>query len=158
MTEANSATLHRTTRSWYGVPVDITVSSSNIHRVIVGGIPLPHLGVVNFFSRWGLPLQERLELTSRHELGHVQTLPVPLLHLLFLLWPRPRRQRRSRRLRLLAMLVAHQAMWELAAEGYVIATAPPEHWSPRTPFARLLYAGFWIGMALLAAISTVLAA
>ncbi len=158
MTEADSATLHRTTRSWYGVPVDITVSSSNIHRVIVGGVPLPHLGVVNFFSRWGLPLEERLELTCRHELGHVQTLPVPLLHLLFLLWPRQGRRRGGRWLRLLAALVAHQAVWELAAEGYVIATAPPEHWSPRTPAARLLYAGFWGGMTLLAAISTVFAA
>ena len=109
--------LHQTTRTWYGVPVDITVSDDHWHRVAVPGLALPHLGLVNLFACWGLPLDEQLALTWRHEFGHLQMLPVPLAHLLFILWPHRRRGSGSRWLRALVGLVAHQAVWELAAEG-----------------------------------------
>lgn len=80
------------TRTWYGLPVEISVSSGNWHRVKVSKVSLPHPGLVNFLSCWELPVKERLELTYRHELGHLQMLPVPLAHFFFILWPRPGRR------------------------------------------------------------------
>ncbi len=109
MTEKVKEMLHQTTRTWYGVPVDITVSSDHWHRVVVPGLALPHPGLVNLFARWGLPADERLVLTYRHELGHLQTLPVPLVHLFLILWPRRGRRGGSCWLRALVGLVAHQA-------------------------------------------------
>lgn len=140
--------LHHATRSWYGLPVEITVSTDHYHRVVVGGLPLPHFGLVNLIARWGLPPAEQLEQTWRHELGHVQTLPLILPHLLLLLWPR--RRRGPRWLWWLVMLVAHQAAWELAAEGYVILSYCPEGDHLSSGKARPLYGLLWGGMAALA--------
>ncbi len=143
------------TRTWYGLPARIVVSSRNLHRVWADGLFLPHFGLVNWVTRQGLPTPVRLELTARHELGHLQTLPVPLLHLLSLglIW---RRGKGPRWWKILLALVAHQAIWELAAEGYVIATDPRAVRYPRPTWAHRLYRIFWGSMALLAAWATYL--
>lgn len=94
MAENAKGVLHQTSRTWYGVPVDITVSSDHWHRVVVPGLALPHPGLVNLFARWGLPVDERLALTCRHEFGHLQTLPVPLAHLLLITLAAPWPERR----------------------------------------------------------------
>ena len=143
--------------TWYGLPVDITVASNHVHRVIVLGLPLPHLGLVNLFARWGLPVGERLAQTWRHEFGHLQTIPAPLIHLLFLLWPRRGRRGGSRWLRLLAGFVAHQSLWEVAAESYVVASLGPDRVLARPRTGRCLYALLWGGMTILAVVSTLLA-
>jgi len=69
------------TTTWYGLPVEIVISSDNLHRVTAPGLAIPHPCVVNLIARQGLPSKLHLALTARHELGHLQTLPVPLLHL-----------------------------------------------------------------------------
>ncbi len=154
MAEKTTRMLHQTSRTWYGVPVDITVSSDHWHRVVVPGLALPHPGLVNLFARWGLPVDERLALTCRHEFGHLQTLPVPLAHLLLILWPRRGRRGGSRWLRALIRLVAHQAVWELAAESYVVANARHNRSRSRSRAGRAIYAILWSGVAFLAAVGT----
>ncbi len=144
-------TLKWHTRTWYGVPVDVTVAENNFHRVKAGVVVLPHPGVVNWLARTGLPLRLRLELTARHELGHLQTLPVPLLHLVLLLWPRRGKPYGSRWQRLALGLLAHQAVWEVAAEGYLVATD-----ARAVRLLRRRYALFWSLMGGLAALSTYL--
>jgi len=146
--------LRQKARAWYGVPVDITVSSDHWHRVVVPGLALPHPGLVNLFARWGLPADERLALTYRHELGHLQTLPVPLVHLLLILWTRRGRRGGSRWLRALVGLLAHQAVWELAAESYVVTTTRYGRSRSRSTVGRTIYALLWSGMAFLAAAGT----
>lgn len=138
--------LYYKTNTWYGLPVEIAVSSGNLHRVSVLGLTLPHPGVVNLIARQGLPLETRLELTALHELGHLQTLPTPVLHLLLLLWPRRRRRVGSRWLRRFLVLLTHQALWEVAAEGYVVAIDRRAWQAPRPKTARALYAGLWAAM------------
>jgi len=148
-------TVHRRPTTWYGLPVDITVGRNHWHRVAVAGLPMPHFGLVNLLARCGLPVDERLDLTWRHEFGHLQMILVPLAHLLLILWPRRRPRDGSRWPRLLLGFVAHQAVWEVAAESYVVASAGPErviHSRPRGALA--LYALLWGGMASLAAAST----
>jgi hypothetical protein len=142
------------THTWYGLPVEIAVSSDNLHRVAVPGLAVPHPGLVNLIVRQGLPGDVRLELTARHELGHLQTLPVPLLHLALLLWPRRGPPSGSRVVRWLVALLTHQAVWEVAAEAYVVATDRRAIQAPRPMWARTLYAGFWSGMSALAAAGT----
>ncbi len=137
------------TRTWYGLPVRVVVSSSNVHRVWGDGIQVPHVGLVNLISRQGLPRNVRLELTARHELGHLQTLPVPLVHAL-LLWRGYRGKHIPKRWFWPLALVAHQAIWEVAAESYVVATDPRAVRHPRPAWARRLYGFFWFIMALLA--------
>ena len=107
MTAKAVKALHRRPKTWFGLPVDITVASNHCHRVVVLGLTLPHPGLVNLFARWGLPLDERLALTWRHEFGHLQTIPVPLAHLLLILWPRRGWRGGSCWLRVLVGFVAH---------------------------------------------------
>ncbi len=146
--------LRRPARSWYGLPVDITVSSNHWHRVVMPGLALPHPGLVNLFARWGLPVDERLALTYRHEFGHLQTLPVPLLHLLLILWPRRGRKSGSRWRRALVGFVAHQAVWELAAESYVAVGSRRDRRRSHSPAWKAIYVLLWSGMAFLAAAGT----
>jgi len=152
--EETNSTLRWTARTWYGLPADITVSSNHWHRVLLPGLALPHPGLVNLFARWGLPVDERLALTSRHEFGHLQTLPVPLVHLLLVLWPRPGRRAGSQWLRVLVGFVAHQAIWELAAESYVVAYMEHNRDCSRSRAGRAIPVILWSGMTFLATAGT----
>lgn len=42
MTRKTPLVLNYSTKTWYGLPVDITVSSNNLHRISVPGLTLPH--------------------------------------------------------------------------------------------------------------------
>ena len=150
-----NAPLHEKTRTWYSLPVAITGTGDHLHRVAVPGLTVPHFGLIYFFARWGLPTEERLALTDRHELGHLQTFPVTLAHLLFILWPRRGRRKGSRWLRILVGFVAHQTAWELAAEGYVAFHFRRDRRHPRSATGRAIYAILWSGVAFLAAAGTV---
>jgi hypothetical protein len=143
--------LRKTAKTWYGLRVDITVTRDHWHRVMMPGLALPHLGLVNLLARRGLPLDERLALTWRHELGHLQTLPVPLVHLLLILWPRRSRRKGSRRLRVLLALVTHQTVWELAAEGYVAFLARCDRDRPPLTERKCAYAALWSAIGLFTA-------
>ncbi|HEY57117.1 MAG TPA: hypothetical protein G4O04_00955 [Anaerolineae bacterium] len=141
------------TRTWYGLPTTITVSTSNMHKVQADRVTLPHPGVVNTVVRAGLPWSTRLALTAQHELGHLQTLPVPVAHSLLLWVLRPRRN--GGRMRRWAWgLLAHQAVWEVAAEGYVLFADRRAWHAPRPRWARVLYGAFWVAMMLLGLKST----
>ena len=154
MREKTPQVLTFSTKTWYGLPVYISVSSNNLHRITVPGLTIPHPGLVNLVSRWGQPVESRLALTSRHELGHLQTLPVPALHLLLLLWPRKGRPAGSKIFRWLIFILTHQVVWKLAAECYVVATDRQAVKDYRTPLTRGLYYGFWSSMAALAVSGT----
>jgi len=110
-------------RSWYGLPGEIEVENELWHLVKVGGVPLNHPPVVNLILRRGLPREDRLRLSYLHEYGHFQTLPLAVAHALLLLWARRRQQRTilGWLTWLAALAVAHEAVWELASEGYAIA-------------------------------------
>ena len=151
ITEIADGIISHTKKTWYGVPVDISVSVDHWHRVVLRGLAFPHFGLVNLFARWGLPKEDRLALTYRHEIGHLQTFPVPLAHLLLLLWSRRGHRKGSRCLRVLVGLVAHQAVWELSAEGYLAFHSRREQNRPYSTHYRLLYAVLWSVTAFLAA-------
>lgn len=126
--EAHDEQTHHV-RSWYGVTAEIAVENNLWHLVRVGGVALPHPPLVNLVLRRGLPRQERLHLSFLHEFGHVQTLPVAVLHLLWLLKNGRWRGRgwRETLAMLAAAAVTHEAMWELASEMYVIVQTGPEY-------------------------------
>ncbi len=140
--------------TWYHLPAEIQVTENHIHHVRLPGVFLPHPGLVNWIVRRGLSVQTRLELTALHEFGHLQTLPVPLLHVLLMIWPRRGRSPYSSRLRLLVGLLSHQLAWEVAAESYVVAHDPRTYRAPRPRRDKALYALFWSSMALLSLLST----
>jgi len=62
-----------------------------------------------------------------HEFGHLQTLPVAVMHALWLL--ANGRWRRRGLWGILAAIAAHQAVWELASESYVIVKSRGEYGS-----------------------------
>ena len=143
-------------RTWYGLDAEITVTKSNFHRVKLPKIILPHPGVVNWFSRQGLSTDIRLELTARHEFGHLQTLPVPLLHLL-LLFVGTRGTKKpllTGWLRFWLVLLTHQTFWEVAAESYVAVTDRRAISAPRPRWAHRLYALFWGGITIFSVVGT----
>ncbi len=149
-----SAALKKDLETWYRLPVEITVTANHLHRVQFAGLTLPHPGVVNWISRRGHPLATRLELTALHEYGHLQTLPVPILHLLFVLWPRDGAPTISGWRRLVGILLSHQVIWEIASEAYVATHDRRATCGPRSRQDKTLYAIFWGGMALLGLWST----
>jgi len=119
----------RSVKSWYGLPAEIVVENNLWHLVKVGRVSLHHPPLVNLVLRYGMPRQERLYLSFLHEFGHLQTLPVAVFHLLWL-WKYGRYRKRGfwRLLTTLsAAAVAHQAVWELASEAYVIMKARGEY-------------------------------
>lgn len=79
---------------------------------------------------------------------------MPLLHLLLPLWLRQGQPRGSRWLRVLIGLLAHQAVWKVAAESYVVATNRRAYRASRPPLARLVYVGFWTRLTTLSILGT----
>ena len=109
-------------RAWYGLTGEIEVESELWHLVRIGGVPLPHPPVINLLLRRGLPRGDRLRLSYLHEFGHFQTLPIAVAHVLLLLAARQARGRASLPpLELAALAVAHEAVWELTSEAYVVS-------------------------------------
>lgn len=135
----------RKVRAWYGLAGEIQVEHGLWHLVRVGRISLPHPPLVNLFLRAPLGRETRLDLSFRHEFAHLQTLPLALLHVLSL---RPWRLRSP--WRLAAALAAHEAVWELAAEAWVVAEAPEAY--------RRAYGGRWHRPLLFAGLMAALAA
>ena len=137
-------------RAWYGLPAEIAVGRV-WHWVKAGGLPLPHLGLVDLHLRRGIPRQERERLTYWHELGHLETLPLALLHALTLWLTARRRKNLPWTLRLCIGTLAWLAGWELAAEFYTMGRAGSNYARlyrqahPPLPTALI----FWIGLGVL---------
>ncbi len=128
-----------TVRTWYGLRGEIDVGSGFWHLVRVGRISLPHPALVNIFLRAGLSGTDQDRLSLDHEFGHLQTFPLAILHALG--WWRWRTLSRN----WLSALVVHQALWELAAEAWVMVHQGRRYFS--------IYLGrlwrplaFWIGI------------
>ncbi len=138
-------------RSWFGLPAEIGVGRV-WHWVKAGPVPLPHPGLVDLHLRQGLPRRERERLTYWHEIGHLETLPLALLHGVALGMVGRRRKGTPRWARVLVGLLAWLAGWELFAEFYTIARTGPKYArlyrKARTPMPTALF--FWVGMWLLA--------
>lgn len=119
----------RHVRSWYGLPAEIGVEDGLWHLVRVGGLALHHPPLVNLLLRRGQPRRERLYLSFLHEFGHLQTLPVAVGHVLWLLVYGRFRGRGflGKFMRLTAVVIAHEAVWELASESYVMVKARGEY-------------------------------
>ena len=106
-------------RSWYGLTGEIEVENELWHLVKIGDVALHHPPLVNLILRRRLPREDRLRLSYLHEFGHFQTLPIALMHVLLILWA----GRRQRRLLfgwprwLMTLVIAHEAVWELASEA-----------------------------------------
>ena len=79
---------------------------------------------------------------------------MPLAHLLLILWQRHGRGGGSRWLRVLVGFVAHQALWEVAAESYVVVSAGPDRFRSRPRVGGVIGALLWGGMASLAVACT----
>jgi len=142
-------------RTWYGLPAEVAVGRL-WHWVHAGGLSLPHFGLVDAHLRQGIPRRERQQLTYWHELGHLETLPLALLHALALWLTGRRQQDMPWALRVLIGTLAWLAGWELTAELYTIGRAGPEYARlyrrarPPLPMALL----FWSGMGGLAITGT----
>ena len=139
----------RNVRSWYGLPAEIAVEDRLWHLVRVADVRLNHPPVVNLLLRRNLPEEDRLRLSFLHEYGHLQTLPIAAFHAVLLV----RRMRRVEGMRelfkaIVFAIVAHEAAWELAAEGYVLTNTGAEYCKiyRRNP-NTLGQALFWTGMA-----------
>lgn len=158
---ANSKSMPRRVRAWYGLPGEIVIQGDDWHLVKVGPLPLPHPPLINRFIRRGLPRQARLQLSYWHELGHLQALPLALAHALWL-WRRglgPRHMSLLSRLGwFTAALTAHEAAWELASESYVLARSGREYRRLYRKHPNPFLAIFWGGMAGLALLGTIVIA
>ena len=139
-------------RSWYGLSGTISVENELWHLVKVGRVSLPHPPLVNLVLRRGQPRADRLHLSYLHEFGHLQTLPLAVLHLLLLIWLGRWQFANPGRFKwLIALVVAHQASWELFSETYVIAHEGPAYQAVYQRSPNRLALLFWIGMGGLAA-------
>jgi len=135
-------------RSWYGLPGEIEVENELWHLVKIGDVPLGHPPLVNLILRRGLPREDRLRLSFLHEFGHFQTLPIALAHGLWVAWAGGRQRRSVRRwlIWLTAFAVAHEAVWELAAETYVMAADGAAYRETYRKTRNRLLPMFWLVM------------
>lgn len=138
-------------RSWYGLTGEINVENELWHLVKVGNVTLNHPPLVNWILRRGLARDDRLRLSYLHEFGHFQTLPFAVLHLLLLI----RSTRRKRRSTygwlawLSSLLLAHEAVWEIAAETYVALHNGKAYFTTYRKSPDPLQPAFWVGMSAL---------
>lgn len=140
-------------RSWYGMTGEIEVENELWHLVKIGNIALHHPPLVNLMLRRGLPRNDRLRLSYLHEFGHFQTLPLTLVHMLIVVWA-ARTKRHSLRgwLGWLAGLaVAHEGVWEMLSEGYVLAQDPAAYRLVYHSSPNFMLPLFWIKMSSLVA-------
>lgn len=144
-------------RSWYGLPAEIAVENDLWHLVKVGGVALPHPPVINLLLRRGQPRRERLYLSFLHEFGHLQTLPVAVGHALWLVlkgrfwgrgfWGTVRA--------VVMAVVAHEAVWELVSESYVLTKARGEYGRIYRKHPNFIgQFVFWMGMGMTAVFLT----
>ena len=149
MMAATSTDPHQV-RSWYGLSAEIIVEHDLWHLVRVGPLALYHPPLVNLVLRQGQPRTERLYLSFLHEFGHLQTLPVAVAHAILLVITGRWRGRGlwGTIVAILAVILAHQALWELASESYVIAASGREYGriyrDHPNPIGQIT---FWGGMA-----------
>ncbi|MFQ5343885.1 MAG: hypothetical protein ACE5F6_20265, partial [Anaerolineae bacterium] len=108
-----------------------------------GRLPIPHPPLINLLIRRGLPRRAKRQLSYWHEVGHMQTLPVAILHAVAL----TRGRRRPRWRHALLALLGHEALWELAAESYVVWKAGPDYQRLYRQNHNRFLAPFWLLMA-----------
>lgn len=133
-------------RSWYGLTGEIEVENELWHLVKVGNVALNHPPMINLVLRRRLPREDRLRLSYLHEFGHFQTLPIALAHVHFILWA-AREQRRSLfgwLKWLVTLIVAHEAVWELMSEAYVMMHDGAAYRSTYRQTPNRLLPMFWI--------------
>jgi len=135
-------------RSWYGLTGEIEVENELWHLVRIGTITLNHPPLVNLILRRGLTRSDRLRLSYLHEFGHFQTLPFALLHLLLLLGSALGRRRSIYGWLdwLTALVLAHEAVWEMAAEAYVAVHDGKAYFATYRKTPNPLLPAFWAGM------------
>ena len=147
----------RRVRAWYGMPAEIVIEGDYWHLVQVGNLKLPHPPVVNLFIRRGLSPQDRLQFSHRHEFGHLQTLPLALFHLVWLFWRSPGLRRgpvwRWAWQWGIALLV-HEAVWEMASEGYVMIREGERYRRAYRARPNLFLVLFWMGLSAAAWLGT----
>lgn len=137
--------------AWYGLTGEIEVENELWHLVKVGQVALNHPPLVNLILRRGLPRGDRLRLSYLHEFGHFQTLPFVLLHLLLLLSSSFRRRRSlcGWLIWWAELALAHEAVWELAAEVYVAAHDGKAYFATYRKSPNSLMPAFWAGISAL---------
>lgn len=113
----------RLVRTWFGLSGEVVIEGELWHWVRLGRLPIPHPPLINLLIRRGLPRRAKRQLSYWHEVGHMQTLPVAILHAVAL----TRGRRRPRWRHGLLALLGHEALWELAAESYVVWRAGPDY-------------------------------
>ena len=155
---ANSGATPIPVRSWYGLRGEIAVENELWHLVKVAGVSLNHPPVVNWIMRRDPPPEDRLRLSFFHEYGHLQTFPLALAHLAWLLFMGRWRGLGAKGLlaRLAAAAVAHEAVWELASETYAILGAGPEYRRAYRAHPNPLRPLFWAVMVTLAILGSIL--
>jgi hypothetical protein len=138
-------------RAWYGLTGEIEVENELWHLVKVEGVALNHPPLVNLILRHGLTREDRMRLSYLHEFGHFQTLPLALIQVGLVAWAGRRRRSLGGWLKWLAILVvAHEAVWELLAETYVLMRDGRAYPATYRKTPNRLLPAFWIGMGSLA--------
>ena len=135
-------------RSWYGLTGELEVENQLWHLVKIHNLALNHPPLVNLVLRRGLSEPDRLFLSYLHEYGHLQTLPFAIIHLLLLIKFR-KRQTRSFMEWLnwfITLVIAHEAVWEMFSEGYVLAQDPTAYRLVYHKSPNFLLPLFWVIM------------
>lgn len=135
-------------RSWYGLSGEIDVEDELWHLVRVGSMALNHPPLINLILRRGLPRGDRLRLSYLHEFGHFQTLPFVLLQLFLILWSTlgKRRSTGGWLVWLTMLALANGAVWEMAAETYLMAHDRKDYAATYRKSPNPLLPAFWAGM------------
>lgn len=67
-------------RTWYLLNAVVEVEPGKFHRAGFGRLLIPHPPVVNWLLRQGLCKESYKQLSTEHEMGHLQALPFEILY------------------------------------------------------------------------------
>ncbi len=103
-------------RTWYGVNIVVEVKPGSLHRAGFGRLILPHPPIVNWLLRQNLTNSAKRQLSTLHEVGHLQALPFEILYTLLLLGTFIVNEKDSSVEIVLAIVAGSFAAWEISAE------------------------------------------
>jgi hypothetical protein len=113
-------------RTWYGLTGTVIVGRGLVHKSGLEGWLIPHPALVNWLLRQGLAEDIRGSLTFTHEFWHLQSAPIFILYVFFMLISSSTKGPITLTA-ILFITISAQAAWEMVAELLTILSNIKEY-------------------------------
>jgi hypothetical protein len=130
-------------RTWYGLNATVIIGPALMHWTGWRGLRIPHPGVINWLLRKGLTDNARDTLSVKHEIGHLETMPLAVLYMamnLSVIFAAGQTDLRN----IILALISTQAAWEVMSELFTITSSAQLYRKIYEGVTRIYRTVFWI--------------